>query len=135
MAEEINPSGARKSAGLVFAADLGGTHLRAATVDHSGQIHFRLKHSTPQAEAGDEIVQALVVAVGECEKQITESAEGAGTPIKAVSVVVPGTINVEEGIVVKAPNVPSLNGFRLTEALTKALQLPAILENDANAAA
>jgi len=28
---------------LVFTADLGGTHLRAATVDRSGEIHFRLK--------------------------------------------------------------------------------------------
>lgn len=135
MPEAINRIGAAKNAGFVFAADLGGTHLRAATVDESGQIHFRLKHSTPQAEAGDEIVQALVMAVRECEKQITESAADAGTLINAVSVVVPGTIDVEEGIVVKAPNVPSLNGFRLTAALTKALQLPAILENDANAAA
>ena len=135
MAEAINPSEVRKGAGFVFAADLGGTHLRAAIVDESGQIHFRLKQNTPQDETADAIVQALVVAVRECEKQIKESAEDAGTLIKAVSVVVPGTIDVEEGIVVKAPNVPSLNGFRLTAALTKALQLPAILENDANAAA
>ncbi|HBB87725.1 MAG TPA: hypothetical protein DC047_08935, partial [Blastocatellia bacterium] len=60
---------------------------------------------------------------------------GAREQIGAVSVVVPGTVNVEEGTVVKAPNVPCLDGFRLTEALTRALNRPAILENDANAAA
>ncbi len=131
MTDPNNSAGER--AGLVFAADLGGTHLRAATVDQSGRIHFRLKHST--AKSADEIVGALVLAVRECEKQNTGAARDAGNVIKAVSVVVPGTVNVEEGVVVKAPNVPCLDGFRLTEALTKELKRPAILENDANAAA
>lgn len=126
-----SPASEQASHGLIFAADLGGTHLRAATVDRSGRIHFRHKQSTPQAEAGEEIVEALVAAVSECEKQCA----GAREQISAISVVVPGTVNVEEGTVLKAPNVPCLDGFRLTEALTRELNLPAILENDANAAA
>jgi glucokinase len=44
-------------------------------------------------------------------------------------------VNVKQGIVVKAPNLACLDGFRLTAALTSELNLPAILENDANAAA
>ena len=117
------------NSGLVFAADLGGTHLRAASVDESGRIHFRLKQNTPQAKKADEIVQALVVAARECEKQ------SAGSSIRAVSVVLPGTVNVEEGVVVRAPNVPCLDGFRLSAALESEFKLPATLENDANAAA
>lgn len=116
--------------GFVFAADLGGTHLRAATIDQSGRIHFRLKHGTPQAKSPDEIVRALALAVRECEKQSARPAA-----IRALSVVVPGTVDVAAGIVVKAPNVPCLDGFSLTAALTEELKLPAILENDANAAA
>lgn len=117
--------------GLVFAADLGGTHLRSATVDENGKIHFRLKQNTPPSETPDEIVRALVLATNECRKQ---SAAG-GCALQAISVAVPGTVNVEEGVVVKAPNVPGLNGFRLAAALTSELELPAIIENDANAAA
>ncbi len=135
MADSNNLTRARTSSGFVFAADLGGTHLRAATVDESGGIHFRLKHNTPRADTADEIVQALVKAVRECEKQTRESAGGSDEVIRAVSVVVPGTVKVEDGIVVKAPNVPSLDGFSLTTALRDELNLPAILENDANAAA
>ena len=134
---EPNSSVASEGAGpgLVFAADLGGTHLRAATVDQNGKIHFRLKQNTPEAKSADAIVRALVTAVRECEKQKTEAGRNAGDEIKAVSVVVPGTVNVEEGTVVKAPNLPSLDGFRLTAALSAQLKLPALLENDANAAA
>jgi len=114
--------------GLIFAADLGGTHLRAATVDANGKIHFRAKQNTPQGTGPGEIVDAIVGAVRECEKTN-------GQQLQAVSIVVPGTVNVEEGTVVKAPNLPCLDRFRLTAALTSALELPAIIENDANAAA
>lgn len=121
----------RSNANVVFAADLGGTNLRAATVDENGRIHFRLKRSTPHAEKPNDIVRALVLAVRECEKE----SKAVGDILQAVSVVVPGTVDVEEGVVVKAPNVRCLDGFRLTAALISELKRPAILENDANAAA
>ena len=119
----------RSNDGLIFAADLGGTHLRAATVDRKGQIRYRFKQNTPQARDANAIVDAIVAAVGESEQQ------NGGDEISAVSLVVPGTVNVEEGAVVKAPNLPCLDGFHLAEVLSERLDLPAILENDANAAA
>jgi glucokinase len=110
---------------LIFAADLGGTHLRAATVDRQGRIQSRFKQHTPQGKNPNAIVEAIVKAVNDC------GADG----ISAVSIVVPGTVDVEAGAVVKAPNLPCLNGFKLAAALSSQLDLPAILENDANAAA
>lgn len=116
---------------LVFAADLGGTHLRGATVDRNGKVYCRLMQSTPQAEEPIEIVRALVDAAHECERQAARQ----GAVISAVSVVVPGTVDIAEGVVIKAPNVSCLDGFRLSAALESELEWPAILENDANAAA
>jgi glucokinase len=110
---------------LIFAADLGGTHLRAAAVDQQGRIQSRFKQNTPQAGDPNAIVDAIVDAVRECGH----------AEISAVSIVVPGTVNVQEGAVVKAPNLPCLDGFHLANALSSQLHLPAILENDANAAA
>src|SRR6476469_8564778 len=81
---------------LIFAADLGGTHLRAATVDQKGMIHSRFKQNTPQVADANAIVEAIVKAVHEVDV--------AG--ISAVSLVVPGTVKVEEGKIVKAPNLP-----------------------------
>jgi len=115
----------------VFAADLGGTHLRVATVDRSGTISGRQMQATPQAEKPNEIVHALIEAAHESERKTAEQ----GGVISAVSVVVPGTVNVAEGVVVKAPNLPCLDGFRLAAALESELDEPVILENDANAAA
>lgn len=125
-----NKSGTSKPES-VFAADLGGTHLRVATVDRSGTISGRQMQATPQAEKPNEIVHALIEAAHESESKTAAQ----GGVISAVSVVVPGTVNVTEGVVVKAPNVPCLDGFRLAAALASELDEPVILENDANAAA
>lgn len=116
---------------FVFAADLGGTHLRTAAVDGNGKIYFRQIQPTPHAEKPDEIVRALIAAARECERQL---AELKGT-ISAGSVAVPGTVDVGQGLVVKVPNVPSLDGFQLAAALASELGWPVRLENDANAAA
>jgi glucokinase len=121
----------KSSLDLVFVADLGGTHLRAACVDATGSIKYQLKQSTPQADKPNEIVRALVNAARECEAK-TANLKGR---ITTVSVAVPGTVDVATGVVIKAPNVPCLDGFRLAAALESELNWTATLENDANAAA
>jgi glucokinase len=120
-----------KKTDVVFAADLGGTHLRVATVDQTGKIYYRHHQTTPQTENPNDIVRLLLEAVRESQAPTAEL----GGQISAVSVVVPGTVNSEEGVVATAPNVPSLDGFRLAATLENELAWPVILENDANAAA
>jgi glucokinase len=117
--------------GLVFAVDLGGTHLRASTVSKDGKIHRRHKQETPRTNNAKEIVQAIVQAAGEFQKCNAIAHQS----VQSVSVAVPGTVNVAEGVIVKAPNLPSLDGFSLSAELSSQLKLPALLENDANAAA
>ena len=125
------PTKSPKSNEYVFAADLGGTHLRSAIVNREGRIIHQQKRTTPQAEKPNEIVRALVAAAAECEANLVKT----GGNIVAISVAVPGTVDVDNGVVIKAPNVPCLDGFRLAAALESELKWTARLENDANAAA
>jgi glucokinase len=119
------------SSDLVCAVDLGGTNLRAANIDRDGRIFDHFKTATPSTDKAEEIVSAIVAAVRECET----AGLNRGAQIQAVSVVVPGSVQAGTGVVVNAPNIPSLPGFRLASALGEALERPALLENDANAAA
>jgi glucokinase len=116
---------------LVIAADLGGTHLRAAVVDKEGQMYERIKLSTPNKGPAEELVDALVNAVDTLKKGI----EDKGNNIHAVSIAVPASLNFQEGLIAQAPNLPFLDNFRLADALKERISLPVILENDANAAA
>ena len=116
---------------LVCAVDLGGTNLRAATIDPAGKFHERVRLLTPHTTDANEIVSAIASAVTECAGQAALRHEQVGS----VCVVVPGSVHAETGLVVNAPNVPALVDFALTEALASKLARPILIENDANAAA
>ena len=116
---------------LICAVDLGGTNLRAANIDRDGRIYERSRSATPESDKAKDIVSAIVAAVRECET----AALNRGAQIEAVSVVVPGSVQFGTGMIVNAPNIPSLPGFRLAAALSEAIDRPVQLENDANAAA
>src|SRR5262245_1990138 len=133
MTEANNKLTSVEAKDFVCAADLGGTHLRVALVDSRGEIHSRLKQNTPQDKNPDGIMRSLTSAVRECESHLKQG--DSGQKVAAVSVVVPGTVNVDQGTVVKAPNLTSLDGFHLTERLSAEVGRPSVLENDANAAA
>ena len=113
---------------LVFAADLGGTYLRVALVDESGKIHHQAKQRTPKGDSPDCVVNALASAA---EKWRSED----GRRIAAASIMVPGTVDNENAVVVQAPNLPALAGFPLKAVLEERFGWPVLLENDANAAA
>ena len=109
-----------------FAVDLGGTHLRTAAIDEDGNIYHRSKSATPRTSNPDQIVAAIIDAARICQS------EG---DIESTCVAVPGTVDVETGVVLTIPNVSSLKGFHLGEALERELDHPVLIENDANAAA
>jgi glucokinase len=112
---------------LVFAVDLGGTHLRVALVDDTGRILQHLKRETPKGDSPAGILDALVSAAREwdCDNQ----------RVVAASIMVPGAVDSDKAVVVQAPNLPSLTNFELKADLQQRLGWPVFLENDANAAA
>lgn len=116
------------SSGLVFAVDLGGTHLRVALIDSTGKIHTQLKHHTPKNNSPQVIVDALVTIADEWRTANYGS-------IVAASVMVPGAVDSGQAVVLSAPNLPSLINFGLKAVLQERLGWPVVLENDANAAA
>src|SRR5215216_1143543 len=118
-----NPS----SESLVFAVDLGGTHLRVALVDDAGRIFKQLKQETPKGDSANCIIDALVSAAQQWKSD--------KLPVVAASIMVPGAVDSDKAVVLQAPNLPSLVNFALKAELERRLGWPVCLENDANAAA
>ena len=112
---------------LVFAIDLGGTHLRVALVDVTGRILRQLKQETPKGGSANCIVAALVRAAAAWETFKPRVIAG--------SIMVPGAVDSDKAVVLQAPNLPSLIDFPLKAELERQLGWPVFLENDANAAA
>src|SRR5215216_5720699 len=112
---------------LVFAVDLGGTHLRAALVDDTGRILNQSKQETPKGDSAESVVAALVAAARNWDSY--------REAVVAASIMVPGAVNSDKAVVLQAPNLPSLVNFALKAELEQRLGWPVFLENDANAAA
>ncbi len=109
--------------------DLGGTNLRAAAFDESGQLLKKVSGSTP-VEAGPEAVIADMVRSAE----LLRTERGRET-LAGIGVGVPGNIDMKTGTVLVWNNVPAFNGYPTRDELSQRLNTPVILENDANSAA
>jgi glucokinase len=112
---------------IVFAVDLGGTHLRTALVDEAGNIHKQTKQETPKGDSAEGVVAALVEAARNWDSY--------KQAVVAASIMVPGAVDCDKAVVLQAPNLPSLVDYALKAELEKRLGWPVFLENDANAAA
>lgn len=111
-------------AARTIAVDLGGTHVRAAVVDEAGQVLNRLRRSTPT----DDPSPAFLVEM----MQEVRGDEDCGRAVIGL----PGVIDHENEVLVKAPNLPQRWIPMLTDAwLTERSGLAISLANDADLAA
>jgi glucokinase len=115
---------------IVLATDLGGTNLRMAAIESEGGILFQTKCSTPKTDSVSEILDIFLQKIDECRSNIKIDHQ-----LKGISFAVPGGVDYKKRMVIKAPNLPCLEGFPLADFLEEKLNLKVILENDANAAA
>src|ERR1700733_454920 len=106
--------------------DIGGTKIAGAVVNDAGQISNREEVPTPVKEGGPRILQD---AIGLAQS----IASASGKEIQAIGIGGGGQIDTIQGLIYSATDVlPGWKGLRITEAFTKALQLPAKVDNDVN---
>jgi len=109
-----------------LAADVGGTKISAAAFDGEKLI-CRHQEATRPERGAEAVVQTLIDV-------LRSAADECGQEIKGIGIACPGPLSPSQGVVIKAPmlqweNVP------LAKLISDAFGLPALLENDANAAA
>jgi glucokinase len=116
---------------VVIGVDLGGTNMRTALVGRDGNVLDKHSEETRSAEGHEKVISKLI---GNIERQRANAGRH-GREIFAVGVGAPGVIHEQTGVVVKSPNFPDWNNLPLKQTLERSLNLPVIIENDANAAA
>jgi glucokinase len=107
-----------------FGIDLGGTNLRAAVVDAHGELLDEQRCDTPPELAG--IVDAMAGAVRALARTCPEA--------HGVGIGAAGMID-GDGVIHYAPNVPAFVQAPLRQLVSDALEVPVVVDNDANVAA
>ena len=103
--------------------DIGGTKIAGALVAEDGSIVREARVATPATD-GDGIVDAVVALV----EELTDGSEAIGVGVAAA-----GFIDADQSTIVYAPNL-SWRNEPLKAKLDAKLEIPVIIENDANAA-
>ena len=109
--------------------DLGGTNLRAAAVDRSGNLLDKISGSTNFSEGRTAVLDDMVEVIEELR------AKWGVKELAGIGVGVPGFILLKEGVIKNSNNLPFLENFPIRDEIERLLGTRVILENDANAAA
>ncbi|MCY9787543.1 ROK family glucokinase [Nocardiopsis sp. EMB25] len=111
---------------LTIGVDIGGTKVAAGVVTAEGQVLARLRTETPERSKSPAVVEETIVGVvRELMREFTVAAVGVGAA---------GFVDEQRANVLFAPHL-SWRREPLRDALTDRLDLPVVVENDANAAA
>lgn len=110
--------------------DIGGTNLKAGVVDLSGKILGEADVPTGADRPQEVVLQDIFRVVKEAVKNSEINFE----EMKAVGLGSPGKIDPEKGIVIRNFNL-GWKDFEIVRLMREELKIPAVLENDADAAA
>ena len=111
--------------------DFGGTSVKLGLVSSSGRVLERAGFATGKTAAHSEILDALTHSV----RLLQQKAKARHLKVCGVGIGAPGPIDVERGLVYFFPNLPGWKNFEIRKVLSKRLQLPVAVDNDANAMA
>lgn len=109
--------------GLTIGVDIGGTKIAAGVVDEEGTILETSKVPTPATP------EAVIDSIAEAVRQASAAHE-----VEAVGIGAPGYVDDKRATVLFTPNL-SWRHEPLKDKVEQRIDLPVVIENDANAAA
>jgi glucokinase len=109
--------------------DLGGTFIKFGLLSDKREASETFQFPTPPS--AEEVVARMVAGA----KEVMARSRVAREDIVGLGIGAPGPADLANGIIIDSPNIPSLRNFPIRDRVSDGLWgLPAVLENDANAA-
>ena len=105
--------------------DVGGTKVLGGVVDSDGKVLAHARRDTPR-QGGD----ALNRAIADVALELMGDFE-----VETVGISAAGFVSSDRKTMLATPNIAGWNGVDLNKEISTLIGLPAIIENDANAAA
>ncbi|HEX8119070.1 MAG TPA: ROK family protein, partial [Pyrinomonadaceae bacterium] len=113
----------------VAGIDIGGTKIALAVADLEGRVVEKTRFPARTGERGPhEIIEE---ALSEIERMLGKTR----SLLTAVGVGCGGPLDRARGLILSPPNLPGWDEFPVVELVEERLGVPALLDNDANAAA
>jgi len=114
---------------IAIGIDIGGTNTQVGFVDNDGKVFLETTMSTLIGETFDEYLEQLHIVITEAIEASEEKFEIIGVGIGAPNG------NYYKGTIEFAPNLKWKGVIEVTKLVSEKFNVPAVLTNDANAAA
>ncbi|MBN1434895.1 ROK family protein [Candidatus Fermentibacterales bacterium] len=114
-------SSASSSSRPVWGLDVGGTTAILGSLDADGRFEVLSELRTTPLAAPVETLRQAAGIVGD-----------SGRGIGAIGIGVAGLVDFDGGIVLKAPNLPTWEGFAVREEASRLFGVPSVADNDCN---
>lgn len=111
---------------LAIGIDIGGTKVAGGVVDENGEILARARRDTPHRSKRPRVVEDTIV-------DVVEELRAQQPEVGAVGIGAAGFVAADRATVVFAPHL-SWRDEPLRDALSKRIDAPILVDNDANAA-
>jgi len=111
--------------------DLGGTFIKFCLLSDTGEATGLFQLPTPSEGGPDAVIQQMA---GGAER-LLKASDVDRRDILGVGIGSPGPLDLDAGVVREMPNLPGFSNVPIRDRVGEALNMPAMLENDANAAA
>ncbi len=119
---EINPQ-----AGCIVGVELGVDYIASMLINFVGEILWHKQVNTDPTESPEKTLDAVLALIREVMAVSHE-------PILGLSFSIPGTVDLDAGVVIFAPNL-GWHNVPMRDIFSQATGLKVFIENDANAAA
>lgn len=114
---------------IVAGVDFGGTKIKFGLVLEDGNILGEtLTLPTKSDRRGDEIVGTMIEGI----ERVVHDSDLAIQQIAGIGIGSPGPLDLQNGIILEAPNLPTLHHFPLKQTLENYFNLPVAINNDGN---
>ena len=107
--------------------DMGGTKILASVINSNGQILSRNKQATAPEQGSEAVIERISDQVDSVVKKAKIKKE----QISAIGIGAPGPIDLDNGVVIFAPNL-GWHNVPLKKSLEEKTGLPTHLDNDVN---
>ena len=123
-----------RDARWIVGVDIGGTNIVVGLIPMEGGEPVGLRTLPTQAARGSEfVVERVAKMVEEAIAATLGEHGGTRADVAGVGIGSPGPLNRERGVVINTPNLGWTN-LPLRDLVSRAVNLPATLDNDANCA-
>jgi len=115
---------------IIIGVDVGGTKIQAGAIRSDGIV---IVDPVTIPTGGLDGSEAILARIAGSIEQVIKISGARPEDIGGIGMGVTGPLDIEKGLILECPQLPTMHFFPLRQRITERFSLPVIMDNDANA--